>query len=250
MPVFHALLKKEFRALSQAPATWVIWAVMMLGQGFCISSSLKVFQQQALIETVLFTSFNNQFFWFFYFILFPLLTMKLFAEEERLGTMESLLTAPINLSWILISKFLAAYLWYLILWIPSVIAMLIISLTPSLKNVFLFEDVIAVYLLIGIMGVSFVAWGCLCSSLSKHQVLAGIYCLLGLISHHFIGWTSHIWGSFFQASEFLDFLSSRWHIQVASQGLISFDSWFYFISCGVIILMITYYHLNLKRLKR
>ena len=42
----------------------------------------------------------------------PVLTMRLLSEEKRTGTLEMLLTAPVNETTVLVSKFLAAWLFY------------------------------------------------------------------------------------------------------------------------------------------
>src|SRR3954447_7362783 len=48
----------------------------------------------------------------------PAITMRLLAEEQRTGTLEVLLTAPVNESTVVLSKFLAAWFFYLLLWLP------------------------------------------------------------------------------------------------------------------------------------
>ena len=48
----------------------------------------------------------------------PVLTMRLFSEEKRTGTLEMLLTAPVNEITVLLSKFLAAWFFYLLTWLP------------------------------------------------------------------------------------------------------------------------------------
>src|SRR5438874_12989983 len=48
----------------------------------------------------------------------PVLTMRLLSEEKRTGTLEVLLTAPVNESTVVLSKFLACLILYLVLWAP------------------------------------------------------------------------------------------------------------------------------------
>ena len=48
----------------------------------------------------------------------PLLTMKLLSEEKRTGTLEVLMTAPIDEGSVVLSKFLAALIFFLLLWLP------------------------------------------------------------------------------------------------------------------------------------
>jgi ABC-2 type transport system permease protein len=57
-----------------------------------------------------------QFFWFPVLFMVPLLTMKTIADERRQGTLETLLTTPVSTAEVVLGKFSAAYLFYLLLW--------------------------------------------------------------------------------------------------------------------------------------
>ena len=49
----------------------------------------------------------------------PLLTMRLFAEERRSGTIEALLTAPVGTAGVTLAKYAAALATYAIMWAPT-----------------------------------------------------------------------------------------------------------------------------------
>ena len=65
--------------------------------------------------------FNSVFFWFAFVLIFPLITMRLFAEEFKLGTIEPLTTAPVRDWQVVLSKFFGALVFYVILWIPTLL---------------------------------------------------------------------------------------------------------------------------------
>src|SRR5581483_12218117 len=48
----------------------------------------------------------------------PIITMRLFAEESRTGSLEVLLTAPVNEVSVVVGKFLAAWFFFMLLWVP------------------------------------------------------------------------------------------------------------------------------------
>ena len=54
-------------------------------------------------------------------VVVPLITMRLIAEERRLGTLEAVLTTPISETQIVLAKFISAFIFYLILWLPTLI---------------------------------------------------------------------------------------------------------------------------------
>ena len=69
--------------------------------------------------TVVEAFFNTGAFWFSFFAIFPLITMRLYAEEFRLGTYELLQTAPVRDWQIVFAKFTGAYVFFLTLWLPT-----------------------------------------------------------------------------------------------------------------------------------
>src|SRR5207248_4021398 len=60
-------------------------------------------------------------FWLVYLVIPPLLTMRLFAEERSSGTLEMLLTAPVRDWQIVLSKYVACYLFYVLMWLPTLL---------------------------------------------------------------------------------------------------------------------------------
>ena len=56
--------------------------------------------------------FNSVFFWFAFVLIFPLITMRLFAEEFKLGTIEPLMTAPVRDWQVVLAKFFGALVFY------------------------------------------------------------------------------------------------------------------------------------------
>ncbi|HXG12140.1 MAG TPA: ABC transporter permease [Gemmataceae bacterium] len=60
-------------------------------------------------------------FWVVYLLIPALLTMRLFAEERSTGTLEMLMTAPLRDWQVVLSKYLACFLFYIILWVPTLV---------------------------------------------------------------------------------------------------------------------------------
>jgi ABC-2 type transport system permease protein len=65
--------------------------------------------------------FSSQAFWVVYLLIPPLLTMRLFAEERSTGTLEVLMTAPLKDWQVVLSKYLACFAFYVILWVPTLV---------------------------------------------------------------------------------------------------------------------------------
>ena len=65
--------------------------------------------------------FNSVFFWFAFVLIFPLITMRTFAEEFKLGTIEPLMTAPVRDWQVVLAKFFGALVFYVVLWVPTLL---------------------------------------------------------------------------------------------------------------------------------
>ena len=68
--------------------------------------------QRQVQYTVQEAFFNSVFFWFAFVLIFPLITMRLFAEEFKLGTIEPLTTAPVRDWQVVLAKFFGALVFY------------------------------------------------------------------------------------------------------------------------------------------
>jgi len=61
-------------------------------------------------ETLVGYTFSSTSFWLTYFFIFPVITMRLFAEENKVGTIETLLTAPVKTIHVLLAKYFSSLL--------------------------------------------------------------------------------------------------------------------------------------------
>jgi ABC-2 type transport system permease protein len=100
----------------------------------------------------------------------PALTMRLVAEEQRTGTIELLLTAPVREWELVLGKWLAAFGFVVLLLLATVIYVLILSrlVTPGLDLGSLFATYLGVFLLVGAL----LAIGVFISTLFSNQIAA------------------------------------------------------------------------------
>ena len=124
----------------------------------------------------------------YFFSLFPVivamfapsvLTMRLLSEEQRSGTMEVLLTAPVDETVIVFSKFLAALLMYLIVWIPLWLYLLAIPLMGG--SPFDYRPLLGFLVTLTVTGAGFIGMGLFFSSVTRNQIAAGVLTLAGML---------------------------------------------------------------------
>src|ERR1700677_1993699 len=65
------------------------------------------------------TMLGDEKFWLVFLFIPPLLTMRLFAEERGSGTLEMLMTAPVRDWQVVLAKFIACFMFYLVMWVPT-----------------------------------------------------------------------------------------------------------------------------------
>ena len=127
----------------------------LLSGGFDVARGLWQFQLHDMRQIML--------------TLLPLLTMRLFAEERRLGTLELLWTYPLRDVQIVLGKYVASLLVLLLMLAPTLIFPALLTQTHAPVAI---GALLAGYLGLFLLGAAFLACGILISSLTDSQVLA------------------------------------------------------------------------------
>jgi hypothetical protein len=102
----------------------------------------------------------------------PILTMRLLSEEKRTGSLEVLLTAPVNEGTVVFSKFLAALFLYLLLWVPWILFLVALRIGGGVP--FDYRQVFSFMMVQCVLGASFVSMGLFFSSLTQNQVASAV----------------------------------------------------------------------------
>ena len=242
------ILKKELKSIFYSPIAWVVMALVMLLNGFSFTAALEILRKADVDETLIGYTFSSTSFWLTYFFIFPVITMRLFSEEKKLGTIETLLTAPVQTIHVLLAKYLAALIFYFIIWLPSAVNFFLfrISSTENVNAIGSFLGAYAIILLVGIFNISI---GCLASALSKNQIVAAMACFTFCMLHFLIGFVlqdlpvPESWqGSLF-------YFSTVKHVQIFISGLIDSRQFIYYLSFTIIILSFTYNVLEYRKWK-
>src|SRR5918911_1784304 len=119
MRKFFTLLSREVRAFLYSPIAYIVLVFFLLVSGVDFYFQISFMNQRAVQYSVQEAFFNSVFFWFAFVLIFPLITMRLFAEEFKLGTIEPLMTAPVRDWQVVLAKFFGALIFYIVLWIPT-----------------------------------------------------------------------------------------------------------------------------------
>jgi ABC-type transport system involved in multi-copper enzyme maturation permease subunit len=111
-------------------------------------------------------------------VVVPVLTMRLLSEEKRTGTLEVMLTAPVDEPIVVLAKFFAGLVLYMLMWLPFGLILLAIPAIGS--PVFDFRPLLSLVLAVLASGAMFISLGVFCSSLSESQIGAGVLTFIGM----------------------------------------------------------------------
>ncbi len=181
MRSFWPILKRELFAFWVTPLALVLVCVFLVVQGLHFSVLVKNFSEMGQIEsdqTPIQAFFGNTaLLYLILFLLVPPMTMRLFAEERRSGTIESLMTAPVSAPAVVLAKYSAALLTYAAMWAPTVLYIVILQRSGFVD----WHVVGASYLGVGLVGAGYLSLGLLMSALTKSQFLALVLTALVLL---------------------------------------------------------------------
>ena len=169
-------------------------------------------------------------------LVLPALTMKMWAEEKKQGTLEFLLTQPIGYGELVFGKFLAAILFCLLLIVLMVPFIAYLSTLIELDALNSISSLIAEFLIM----MMFCALGCLISALNSHTILAylsTLFCGWFVESVNFNFLVKPVWLFFPTLGEDLKgILNFSTHYQPLLQGQMSIGSigYFLFLSYGLL----------------
>src|SRR4051795_1341224 len=116
-----SLVRKEFTGYFLGPVGYVALVLFLLGSGVLFRFTLGLLTAEGAkgVEFPMQGLLGNVGFWLIFWVIPPLLTMRLFAEERSTGTLEMLLTAPIRDTQVVVCKFIACLMLYVLLWVPT-----------------------------------------------------------------------------------------------------------------------------------
>ncbi|HEY2548012.1 MAG TPA: ABC transporter permease [Candidatus Acidoferrum sp.] len=163
----------------------------------------------------------------------PLITMRLFAEEKRTGTIELLTTSPIRDGEIILGKWLAASTLYFGLLLLSVInvAFLFIYSHPDWK------PILVAYLGLMLQGAALLAIGTFISTLTKNQIIAGAatfgVCLLIFVCGWVGEYNSDTW------ARVLSYMSISTHMESFTRGTLDLKDAIYYVTLIFVGLFLT-----------
>jgi len=172
---------------------------------------------------------------FMFLLVVPLLTMRLYAEEKKSGTMEFLMTSPITTVQVLMGKFFSAFTIYFLMLVPTVAFSIIMMIESNGKLDW--GPVLSSYLGSILLGGAIIPIGMFFSSLTENQIVAAAMTIATIMGLWLLVQTSRFLNP--PLSDLVRYLSISDHLEYFLFGFISLKHVAYFLSVAVFGLFLT-----------
>ncbi len=182
---FITLTRRELAAYFLSPVGYLVLGGCALMQWisylvFIYNVILRAGAVQQPIQEPIVSSYFYAIFPVFAILLqVPAITMRLLAEEKRTGSLEVLLTAPVNELPIVLSKYFATWIFFMISWLPAGLFLLALRVEVGLP--FDYRPLLSFYIAFAAQGLAFVAIGLFFSSLTRNQIVSAVLTLVPML---------------------------------------------------------------------
>jgi ABC-2 type transport system permease protein len=243
-----AIVERELRAYFSSPIAYVVLTIFVFLSGLFFRTILTQVLQMGLMAAMQAQQFGPRamdmpgmvsrgFLSTMSVILLfmiPMITMGLFSEEKKRGTIELLLTAPLTDLQVVLGKFLAAGTFFLIMLASTWIPMSVLYLYGSPAS----GPILTAYLGLVLYGLAIIAIGLFISTLTENQIIAAVISF-GTIM---LLWLVDVVASnaVSTSKEILTYLSILSHLDDFLKGVLSTSHIIFYVSLMFVALFLTY----------
>jgi ABC-2 type transport system permease protein len=245
MKGFASIYRKELYSLFASPVFYVVAFTFLLISGYFLYSAVAYYNllsfqasqnPMALKQLNLSDMVVRPFLMDLSIVLLlisPLLTMRLYAEERKSGTMELLFTYPVSDLTTLLGKFLAVVTAFLIILAGTLPGMILLDVIGDPK----WQALLCGYLGVALLGGAFLSLGLFTSSLTQNQIVAAVLSFGALLMFWIIGWAKNLADP--SMAGFIDYISITKHFESFTKGVLDSRDFIYYLLFIVVFLFFT-----------
>ena len=224
---FYAIFKKEFKSYFNLPIAYIFITVFLVLSNWLF---LRIFFMNDQASMRNFFGFMP---WIF-LLFVPAVTMRLWAEEKKLGTMDMLMTLPVKEYEVVLAKFFASFCFLILtvaLSFPLVITVAALGDPDG-------GPIMGSYLGVILMGGAYLAIGIFISSLTENQIIAFIISIVTIFALIIIGQDIVLFSVPKSFAPIFSYLSLAAHFDSISRGVVdSRDLVYYFSMIGFFLFL-------------
>ncbi len=239
MRTIRAVAWKEIQVYFGTPIAYIVGLIFLVLTGIFFAIGVVPSENNPFPEA----SLSNFFQWSttILILLAPALTMRLLAEEQKLGTIELLLTSPVRDWEIILGKYAAS--------LTFLLAMLLLTLYYPLL-LFIFADpdpgpIYSGYLGLVLYGAAALAIGMLTTTITSNQIVAGFVAMGIIAALSFVHFSSELLGGF--SALLISEIGLQSHFEDFGRGVIDTKHIVYFLSVTAVFLFLAIRALEFRR---
>jgi len=233
------MARRELGAYFLSPIAYVVMAVFLFASGLAFGLGSFNSGEEASLRGI----FEPWMVLILVFVL-PMLTMRLVSDELRTGTIETLMTAPVTETQVVLGKFLGAFSFYLVLLAAILLYPVLLMMYGPLD----FKLLVCHYIGLLLLGGLYISVGLFFSTCTKHQVIAVLFsfALLALMTFaahglaqrpELEGWPRVVLQQVAVQTHFLDFV----------RGLLTLNHVVFFLTMTGFFLFLAVKRLEMRR---
>ena len=223
--ILQSIIKRELKSYFATPIALIFLVVFLILSGF-FTFKLGRFYEQEQADLRAFFAWHP----WLYLLIVPAISMRLWAEERRSGTIELLLTLPVSIAEAMVGKFIAAWLFIALSLVLTFPMILTVSYLGEPDIGVIFAGYIGSFLMAG----AFLGVGCAISALTSNQVISFVISTAILLSLILLGFEPvvNMLTDIFPAgfvNQIIN-LSFPYHFEAIQRGVVNLADMAYFIS--------------------
>lgn len=239
MRSFWPIYKRELFAFFVTPLAWVLITVFLFIQGmhfFLLVDHFASMGPAASDQTPIQAFFGNTvLLYLVLFLLIPPMTMRLFAEERRSGTIELLMTAPVS-SWsVVLAKYASVLTTYVAMWAPTAFYLVILQRSGEVD----WGVAASAYLGVFLVGAGYLSLGLLMSAVTTSQFLALIMTALVVLGLFILGVGEFVTREGTLMHAVCSHVSVWAHMNDFASGIVDTRRIVFYGSCAILPLFVT-----------
>jgi ABC-2 type transport system permease protein len=230
-----AIVRKEWKGYFASPIGYVVIGMYAIVFGYFYIVGLSWFIRQSMQgpqmggggpmnvnqQMIRYVFLNSTVIFLF---VVPLITMRAYAEEKRSGTIELLMTSPVTDFQIVMGKFLGAMSLYVAMLGITLVHMAVLFAYGNPE----WKPILSGYLGLLLLGGCFVSVGLFFSSLTKNQIVAGMFTFAVLLLLWVIDWVGSFSGPYLE--RITAYLSLTAHVEDFLRGIVDSQHVVYYLS--------------------
>lgn len=229
---FSIIMKRELKSYFTSPVAYIVMVIFLVIAGLLF---FPFFFLEGVANLRQFFSYLPLYISCFV----PALTMRVYAEEKRVGSFETLMTLPVTEYDVVLGKYLASLISTLIMIAPTILYVITIEIFGNPE----YGPIIGGYIGAIFLCAAFVSIGCFASSVTNNQIVAFFLGLIICLVLTFIDTLMIIMPA--GVVKFVSYFSSRTHFNSIAKGIIDTRDIIYFLSLTAL-----FYVLTLKVVKK